>query len=505
MGSKEKDKLDFSSSVVKGFVFSAHTELGPQLKYGFPEAAPEEPFDDSVIENQEDHKALTEHEYMQITIKNLSLLLTDESHYSDRKPKSRYFCIIPFPDFHFTALTYYRIIPIQSEDITIAFSILVDEDNRNFLYIHHDKIQNIISTFFEEIEGVLANGWKSQQEILPNFRGLLNELKKLESVPIAPTITQRMLKIVFAGLDNSGKTSFLLTLDRQFSKLMNMKPTSGANIQSIQILGATIVIWDLGGQKIYTKNYLAKPEIYLFESDLIFYFIDVKDKRRFDESLNYLKEIQEIVDENFKRRISIVYIFSKGDMDILETPEIQKNISILKSRLNEIHENKNIEIYITSIFEFTTVLRAFSAGISGLSPNRTLLEHNLEEFSKENGIHISLLLSNNGLILGDYYSNALHPLLTKHERKKEIQDAFEITAPQFAMLFKIFSRFKALNKNQAIFSLSHSFILIKGFEFFDKQAFILFLIDDLAKKEKINKILPEFLDTIKDLLSNYIF
>jgi GTPase SAR1 family protein len=504
MVSKREHTIDFSSSVIKGFVFSAHTDLGPELKYGFPQP-PEEGEGDSTEIRNGNQLILTEHKLMQITIKNLSLLLTDEMSCSDETPKSKYFCIIPFPDFSMTALTYYRNITVNSKDQTIAFSLLVDEDNRNFLYVHHDKIQDIIRSFFEEFETQLSDGYISQEEAIPDFRQLLNKLKNLERVPVVPSITQRMLKIVFAGLDNSGKTSFLLTLDRQFSKLMNIKPTSGANIQSIQILGATIVIWDLGGQEIYTKNYLAKPEIYLFESDLIFYFIDVKDSERFEESLNYLKEIQNIIKENLKRQISMVYIFSKGDMDILETPEIQKNIQYLKTRLRTIHDTNDIEMYITSIFEFTTILRAFSAGISGLSPNRSLLEYNLKQFSQENEIYISLLLSSNGLILGDYYSNALHPLLTKQNRKREIQDAFEITAPQFAMLFKIFSKFKALNKNQAIFSLSNSFILIKGFTFSDKQAFILFLIDNMEKKEEINQVLPEFLDKIKDLLSNYIF
>lgn len=504
MGSKGKE-LDFSSSVIRGFVFSAHTNMGPLLKYGFPQFIEQEKNEDENKFNDKQFR-FSEHDFMQITIKNLSLLLTDEISSSNSHPKSKYFCIIPFPDFSLTALTYYRKISVQSKNETIAFSILVDEDNRNFLYIHHDEIQNIINSFFDKFERVVSEGYPPQEQVIPNFQELLGDLRKLEKVPIVPTITQRMLKIVFAGLDNSGKTSFLLTLDRQFSKLMNIKPTSGANIQSIQILGATIVIWDLGGQKIYTKNYLAKPEIYLFESDLIFYFIDIKDDKRFEESLNYLKKIQEIIKKNFKRKISIVYVFSKGDMDILQTPEVQENISYLKSKLQRVHDRDNIEVFITSIFEFTTILRAFSAGISVLSPNRDLIEHNLREFSKDIGIHISLLLSNNGLILGDYYSNALHPLTKKNyeDRKREIQDAFEITAPQFAMIFKIFSKFKALNKNQAVFSLSNSFILIKSFQFLNKSAFILFLIDDLDKKQKINDVLPDFLDKIKQLLSSYI-
>ncbi|GAG79897.1 unnamed protein product, partial [marine sediment metagenome] len=38
---------------------------------------------------------------------------------------------------------------------------------------------------------------------------------------------------------------------------------------------------------------------------------------------------------------------------------------------------------------------------------------------------------------------------------------FEVTAPQFAMLFKIFSRFKALKQEEAIFKVADSVILFK--------------------------------------------
>ena len=96
------------------------------------------------------------------------------------------------------------------------------------------------------------------------------------------------MKILFAGLDDSGKTSFLLSVDRKYSKLIGLKPTTGASIKSIEALGATIFLWDLGGQLTFRKKYINRAEIYLYEADLLFYFIDIRNKIRFDESIEYL-------------------------------------------------------------------------------------------------------------------------------------------------------------------------------------------------------------------------
>ena len=81
---------------------------------------------------------------------------------------------------------------------------------------------------------------------------------------------------------------------------------------------------------------------------------------------------------------------------------------------------------------------------------------------------------------------------------------FEVTAPQFAMLFKIFSKFKALQEEEAIFKVSESVIFFKKVKVAESDMFILFLIDNEKKKEKINAKLPNFLAQTKELLLRYI-
>ena len=281
-----------------------------------------------------------------------------------------------------------------------------------------------------------------------------------------------------------------------------VRPTSGASIKSIEALGATIFLWDLGGQLAFRKKYISRAEIYLYEADLLFYFIDVRNKSRFEESFEYLQDLKKVL-KQFNQDTPIIYVLSKGDPDILNTGEIKTSIKFLKNRLGEITPDEPIELYITSIFQIYTILRAFSSGISKLSPNREIINHNLKNFSLKAKTYLTLLLSIDGLVLADYYSSKARKL-TKISKAEELVNVFEVTAPQFAILFKIFSRFKALKQEEAVFKVANSIVLFKKIQIAQNDMFILFLIDNEKKKEKIDADLPKFLMQTQALLLRYI-
>ena len=87
------------------------------------------------------------------------------------------------------------------------------------------------------------------------------------------------MKILMCGLDDAGKTSFLLSVDRKYSKLIGLKPTLGAEVSSIEAFGSSIFLWDLGGQQSSREKYINKAQIYLYETDLLFFFIEVIARR----------------------------------------------------------------------------------------------------------------------------------------------------------------------------------------------------------------------------------
>lgn len=502
----------FESSVVKGLLFSFYDKFGPEPKYVFPkevsEAEAEKFKKQNIIK-------LTNRDYMQISIKNLSLLISDKKYSvnsDDEILKELHYGIIPYPDFKLTSLTFFHFIEVESgKPKPSAFSILVDENSRNFLYNNINRLKPLLINFLNKFDILIEKGLKANEEIADIYKNLLLKIVEIEKIPYS-TLTSRK-KLVIAGLDNSGKTSFLLAVNKKFSKLIGLKPTVGAEVKSIEALGSTIFLWDLGGQENLRTRYLNKSQIYLYDTDLLYYFIDIRDKERFKESLEYLQNIK-INLKQFNQRTPIIYVLSKGDPDVISSEEIIENVNIIKSKLHEISSEENLEIYITSVFSIFSILRAFSSGISKLSPNRDLINLNLRNLSKRANVSLSLLLNNEGLVLADFYSNEALDL-TNLQNTAEITEPgipkleslryiFETSAPEFSILYKIFSKFKTLKRNEAIFKIDSSVILFKKIQIADYILFILFLMDDEIKKNKINQLLSDFLYRTSDLLLRYI-
>ncbi len=496
------------SSIVKGLVFCAYDKLGPQPIYMFPKPIKGK---DLGSENEEKivGKGLKKslRDYMQISIKTLSLLLGDGTLFnkdSAMLKQYQYFGVIPFPDFHLTALTFFHFVEVKFDEAPLAsaFCILVDENQRGFLYNNINRLKNIVIDFFNQFDKIITKVFKPQGQVERYFKSLLKKIITIEQTPSTPITSQRKMKILFAGLDDSGKTSFLVSIDRKFSKLIGLKPTRGADVSSIEALGATIFLWDLGGQKAYHEKYLNKAQIYLFEADLLFYFIDIRNKARFEESIEYLKNIKKALAQ-LEQATPIIFVLSKGDPDIIDSKEIKNNLKVIKNELAKISLDKSPEIYITSVFQIFTILRAFSSGIAKLSPNRDLIEHNLHTFSSKTDACLALLLSNDGLVLAEYYTPEAMKI-TKMQKSEDLLNVFEVVAPQFAMLFKIFSKYKAAEKDEAIFKVSNSVILFKKIKVLHYDMFILFLLDNENTKEKINQNIQDFLDRTQDLLIRYI-
>ncbi|MFX1314161.1 MAG: ADP-ribosylation factor-like protein, partial [Promethearchaeota archaeon] len=485
----------FKNSIIKGFIFSSYGELGPQPVYVWPKYYSEKELAEIKEETKKQNLLfLTTRDVTQISIKNLSLFISDRTFTPNTDIQNlEYFAILPYPDFKVTSLTYFHCIVSNSSNSPIpsAFSILVDEYSRSFLYNNINRIKPIVIEFFKIFDIKIANKYPPQESVEPLFKDLLTDLIKIEKNPSNPITSHRKMKILFSGLDDSGKTSFLLSVDRKYSKLIGLKPTVGASIKSIEALGATIFLWDLGGQLQFRKNYINKAEIYLYEADLLFYFIDVRNKIRFEESFEYLQDLKQVL-KKFNQSTPIIYILSKGDADILDSREIKENIDLITKRLTEISPEESLEIYITSIFQIFTILRAFSSGIAKLSPNRDIINYNLKNFSIETDTFLTLLLSTDGLVVADFYSSKAMQL-TKIPKSEELVNAFEVSAPQFAMIFKIFAKFKALKQEEAIFKVANSIILFKKIQISDETMFILFLTDEEKKKKKINRKLSGFL------------
>nr|MDO8118223.1 ADP-ribosylation factor-like protein [Candidatus Sigynarchaeota archaeon] len=213
------------------------------------------------------------------------------------------------------------------------------------------------------------------------------------------------LKILFAGLDNAGKSSILNALEEKYSTLTKMTPTKGPDRREFNLFGFTISNWDLGGQKGYRDLYLQEKNRFFTQVNTLFYVIDVQDTTRDDEVFNYLKTILDTIRE-LNEKPGIVICFHKVDKDIETDPRFQERLQALEQRLNAIAGDFKIKLFKTTIFEKWTLLKAFSQGVVAMSPKTILLESQLKEFARRTFSSAVMLVDSNLLTMGVHASRS---------------------------------------------------------------------------------------------------
>ena len=162
-------------------------------------------------------------------------------------------------------------------------------------------------------------------------------------------------KILIVGLENSGKSSIVLSLSRRtnLNDYFSLKPTQSFNLVKVKMQDKTFGIWDFGGQKKFRDEFLANITKYTSEFDKMIYVIDVQDTKKYDLALEYLETILnslEIKEESYDLSIFL----HKSDPD-LETnkayPEIREKSSALIGKIRDlVPEHFSCKIFRTSIF-----------------------------------------------------------------------------------------------------------------------------------------------------------
>jgi len=164
------------------------------------------------------------------------------------------------------------------------------------------------------------------------------------------------VKILLLGLDNSGKTSIILSLGKTTNLLSycSLKPTTGINIVNVKDRNTqtNFNIWDCGGQEKYRKDYLKDLSRHFSEVDKVIFVIDVQDIKRYDLALEYLGLITEYVrDKEITADFSIfLHKFDPG-LENLKDFSNEKISKTLITKIKEIVPEKfNFKIYKTTIY-----------------------------------------------------------------------------------------------------------------------------------------------------------
>lgn len=163
-------------------------------------------------------------------------------------------------------------------------------------------------------------------------------------------------KILIIGLENSGKTSVLLSIkeDTNLLSYTSLHPTRGVNIETIETEESQLIIWDMGGQEKYRKDHLNKLDRYLVGTESIIFLIDVQDQEKYNIALEYLEKV---IEEIKKNEVSVKFsiFLHKYDPNLAYKKEYKNIEEIVNTRLiskiDEIMPSEfDSKIFKTSIY-----------------------------------------------------------------------------------------------------------------------------------------------------------
>ncbi len=301
-------------------------------------------------------------------------------------------------------------------------------------------------------------------------------------------MSEQVLKIIFVGLDNSGKTSILYTLEGKFAQIASLKPTIRFTRTDFNILGLPIKIWDLGGQKQYRDEYLERDQ-YFRGTDVLYYIIDIQDTKRFTESVEYFLSILEVFERiNPENYPYIQVLLHKVDPYLRDFPEMQEKIETLKSLFSELAKTVQITFYESSIFDFELLSRAFVAGILKVLPKGEIVQEVLRDFMKQTQSSAIMLLDENVLLIAEAY---------KDETSRNI---CRICGPYFANMAEKLREYDLIAPDTIEVEMSGQWLFFKHLDYLKTGFYLIFFTKKVEDFQRINDLLPVFTKDIFNLI-----
>ncbi|MFX1583970.1 MAG: ADP-ribosylation factor-like protein [Promethearchaeota archaeon] len=465
--------------IIKSVILSLFDEDGPTPKIYWPQD-------------------IEESARLLIAMKTISLLMGDAVYQNGTDIDGvNYFGILPFPDLKMNGLTYFFLIPdlkARGNATAATITVLIEENNRVFFYENMKYLRIIIDKAASRVQ--TSKSFDENKEIMEDLRkGLFEFTNELKD----PLSIKRQLKILFVGLDRAGKTSFLYGIKKRYSEIIKVLPTKGVVRTEEKLFeeqNSQISIWDLGGQQKYREKFLEQGKIYLYNVDLLFYFIDIQDIKRIKEAIDLFKKILDSL-RDLDEFPPIVICVNKFDPDLKKSKQIKQNIKILEIEIIKCSYDFFFKIFHTSVFDHWSLISAYSYGLSQLSPNRELFENQLKFLANKTKSDALLLLNDNGIILSNY----------SNEKSKISEKVFEISAPHFQTLYKTFKEFKLLKQDFIVSSGitdEERKIIFKKINVDKHNLYLLLFMEKYEGIEKIEKQLPKFSKNVKELIQTYI-
>ncbi|NVM30382.1 MAG: hypothetical protein HWN65_16165 [Candidatus Helarchaeota archaeon] len=218
------------------------------------------------------------------------------------------------------------------------------------------------------------------------------------------SFSDRVRKLVIVGLDRAGKTSILNILNQEYNLMDNIKPTLGVDRRVLEVLGFQIVSFDLGGQEKFRDGYLKDLKIFQGTDTLIF-VIDTLDTVRYQEALQYYQEVLKTF-KTLKLNPKIVICIHKIDPNLRFDPETVHNIEEVMELFVSASKGYEVTVYITSIYDRSSIIRAFSKNLQELIETIKPLQSILMSLVGLLKLDGAVLFDDKFLIVADYFQDA---------------------------------------------------------------------------------------------------
>jgi len=285
-------------------------------------------------------------------------------------------------------------------------------------------------------------------------------------------------KIIFTGLDNSGKSSFVARLKNQ-----NYPMTITPEGEQYEVFGFPILLWDFGGQK---KLPLERTHFF-DETDILFYLIDIQDESRIDEALENLKALTKIL----TMKPLIVVCFHKADTDIAQSHKIRQITEDIKKKLKDALKGFEHSYALTTIFDYASVLAPFTFALSKLLSFSAVLDSFIIDYFERQQLGSILVLDKNGVILSKS---------TGADKEGKLDLAFcEVTGTFLSELYESYDKQTMPIPNISLKIPENSkrnpnaIVLFERIIIRNKHYYLLMLTKTPEQFDSIKETLPEFL------------
>jgi GTPase SAR1 family protein len=293
-------------------------------------------------------------------------------------------------------------------------------------------------------------------------------------------------KIVFAGLDNGGKTTINNALSENPVSIGFTKPTYLVRRDMFQFLDHDIISCDMGGQKSYIISYFKEPGRYFSETDALIFVIDVQDGDRIIDATQYFKDILQQFN-NVRIRPGIFVFFHKAER-ILQGTNTEDTANMNETRRIIVNINKDsfpLEFFTTTILVPWTISTAFASVMKYLHP-----------LDESVGVLLNDLATSLNLMVAVLMDQHMIPVM-ESVHAKEIDDLINNAAPNLFTLKSALDKIEVKPTKLASFAWgTYDFILATTTESQAPLHVLLIGVHDAINHDMLEQGISSFLEEL---------